>query len=125
MTTRGLIFLKALELFLQVWEKAPSRWKAKCQVPTTQADSEPRDRVRVDLLSRDTITISETVLTQLRLWNDDPLSFFMTKVTVSVGLSENPFTRLYCVIDQLLGDAAIIQKIRLRIAQIGLHTLMK
>jgi hypothetical protein len=111
-----------LQLFQSIWSKAPPEWKARCQVSTGEAGPKPpRDRLRLDLWSRETITVPEAVLTQLRLWDDDPSSFFIIEMTTSS--SKDPFTRLFRLLHNASGGDRTIKLIRLRLGQIGLYRL--
>jgi hypothetical protein len=77
--------------------------------------------VRVDLWSRAPITVPGVVLTQLRLWYNDPSSFFVVKSAAS--LSNDPFTRLFRLLYNTTGGDETIKLIRLRLGQIGLFRL--
>ncbi|KAH7364883.1 hypothetical protein BKA65DRAFT_573462 [Rhexocercosporidium sp. MPI-PUGE-AT-0058] len=113
-----------LQLFLEVWKRVPTDWKAKCDLSKENEQKPQRDRLRVDLWSRDAITVSDSVLAQVQAWDKNPLSFLTSGVAFSFDQSENIFTRLFRFMDHGKGQATLIQDIRFRIVQMGLHDLM-
>jgi hypothetical protein len=119
---RSNIRREAFQLFQNIWSQAPPEWKVRFQKSTLgTVPKPPRDRLRVDLWSRATITVPEAVLTQLRLWDNDPSSFFIVEVATSS--STDPFTRLFRLLRDASGGDKAIKLIRLRLGQIGLHRL--
>ena len=81
----------------------------------------PRDRLRLDLWSKETITIPDHIRAELNKWKADPASFFI--ITITTVPSDDPFTQVARLLRGTSGGDETIKWIRNRIGRIGLHEL--
>jgi hypothetical protein len=111
-----MVSCKTLRTLLRVWKKIPNEWKLQCKAP-------PPDQIKVAKWKLDPITVPEVVLTQLTLWDNDPLSILALEAIPSPSPVQDFPSRLYHALEDIHEESPLTA-IRSRILLIALHLLM-